>query len=183
MQEVKQLGQLLRIFIYIEEGILCLSILTSLGMILKTKRVFSRIIMQPSAKMSAAPEYDYVWRVRDLSLRSCIGYLSLILSMTNYICSCGYIYLYMAYSGAVADNNLDSIQCEIASAWAMLGYCTLFQATLGTLCCLIFISSCCLKSLHALGFICPLTTTWIKKRLLSLPHRYEHYRDEFDFEC
>ena len=73
-----------------------------------------------------APEYDYVWRVRDISLRSCIGYLTLIVGMTNYVCSCGYIYLYMAYTGAVAENNLDSIQCEIASAWAMLGYCTLF---------------------------------------------------------
>ena len=44
--EVKQLGDLLRIFIYTEEGILCLSILTCLGMILKTRRVFSRLIIK-----------------------------------------------------------------------------------------------------------------------------------------
>ena len=78
---------------------------------------------------------------------------------------------------------MDSLKCEIASAWAILSYCTLFQATLGTFCCLIYISSFLVKVCHALGFICPMFTTMIKKKCLRLPRRFNHYEGEFDFEC
>ena len=182
--EVKEYGDLLRTFIFIEEGILCLSILTSLGMIVKTRSIFNQLIMrQKGALCLVAPEFDYNWQVRDLSLKSCIGYLTLVVSMSNFACSIGYIYLYFHYTDLVAENNLDSNQCEFASAWAILSYCILFQATLGTLCCLIYILSGCLKTCHAIGFICPIITTRIKKCCLKIPRDFGHYQNEFNFEC
>ena len=44
--EVRELGELLKTFIYIEEGILCLSILTCFGMVLKTRSIFNRLIVK-----------------------------------------------------------------------------------------------------------------------------------------
>ena len=40
-----------------------------------------------------------------------------------------------------------------------------------------------LKVCHAVGFICPLITTAIKKNLLRIPTSFGHYDGEFDFEC
>lgn len=155
-------------------------------MIFTTRSVFKRLVLGQKGGItinSVAPEYDYNWQVRDRSLRSCIGYVTLLGGFANYGCSIAYIYAYWAYTQAVEANNLDSITCEITSSWAILSYCTLFQALLGSLCCLIFISSCCYKSCHALGFICPVFTTRIKKTFKGLPRRYTHYINEFDFEC
>ena len=96
-------------------------------MVLKTRIIFNRLIVKAKGAICrSAPGFDYIWRVRDQSLRSCIGYLTLVGGMANYACSSAYIYLYMAYTGAVAKNNLNSTQCEIASAWAIMSYCTLF---------------------------------------------------------
>ena len=44
--EVRELGELLKTFIYIEEGILCLSILTCFGMVMKTRSIFNRLIVK-----------------------------------------------------------------------------------------------------------------------------------------
>ena len=70
--------------------------------------------------------YDYVWQVREYSVKSCVGYLTLAIGMINYITSCFFIRMYVRYGEAVKNNNLDSLQCEIASAWVLLSYCSLF---------------------------------------------------------
>jgi len=101
---VKENGDRLRISIYVEEALLCLQILTSLGMIIKTKSVIKRLILRQKGSInfySAAPEFDYSWQVRDLSLKSCIGYLTLLTGMINFACSIVYIYFYWAYTEAV----------------------------------------------------------------------------------
>ena len=73
----------------------------------------------------------------------------------------------------VDDNNLDSLECEVASAFAIVSYCSLFQVTLGSITCLIYICSSCIKTCHSLGFICPLFTNVVKKKYWSIPREFD----------
>ena len=128
-------------------------------------------------------QFDYCWEVRNRSLKSCIGYATLVTGAINYGFSMVFIDQYIAYSQAVEDNNLESTQCEVASAFGIVTYCSLFQVTLGSITCLIFTLSFCLKFCHALGFICPMFTTMIKKNYNKIPREFNLYESEFDFEC
>ena len=122
--------------------------------------------------------------MRERSLKSCIGYLALLIAVGNYCFSIFFISQYMGYSNGLEDNNLDTIECEIASAFGIVSYCSLFQVPLGSITCLIYVCSSCVKTCHSLGFICPITTTMIKKNYWKIPREFDHYaEEEFDFEC
>ena len=170
--------------IYIEEAIIFFSILGSIGMIFRTRYVYRKLITRRKGAFSAVNlQYDYCWEVRDRSLKSCIGYATLLVGALNYGFSMVFIDQYIAYSQAVEDNNLDSTECEVASAFGIVSYCSLFQVTLGSITCLIYVLSFCVKTCHALGFICPMFTTMIKKNYNGIPREFELYESEFDFGC
>ena len=102
VQEIKEYGDILRSSIYVEEILLCLSILTSLGMIIRTRYVFNKLVLkQKDAMTIVAPEFDYNWNVRISSLQSWIGYLTLTVGAANFLCSGSYVYLYFLYSDTV----------------------------------------------------------------------------------
>ena len=130
-----------------------------------------------------APEFDYNWTVRISSLRSWIGYLTLAVGAANFMCSIGYVYIYFLYKDVVVKNGQSEVSCEMAAQWTIFCYCAFIQAAPGTLCCVIYILCSALKTCHAVGFICPLITTKIKKNCLRIPTNFGHYQDEFDFEC
>ena len=78
----------LRTFVYIEEGIMLLSILSSLGMMFQTKVIFKRLITRKKDALNIVTKhFDYNWEVRERSLKSCIGYLTLAIGAINYIFS------------------------------------------------------------------------------------------------
>ena len=83
--EVQKSGEFLRVLLYIEECIILLSILTSLGMIFQTRKVTQRLITKQKGGLNiVTPHYDYSWEVRDRSLKSCIGYFTLTIGAINY---------------------------------------------------------------------------------------------------
>ena len=133
--------------------------------------------------------YDYCWEVRERSLKSCVGYFTLLTGVVNYAFSIAFIAKYVDYSDAVEQNKLDTIKCEIVSSFAIVSYCSLFQVTLGSITCLIYISSFCVKACHSSLFLCPVLTTGVKKRIKGIPREFDFYgnandgQGEFDFDC
>ena len=92
IDEVNERGDRLRNLIYIEEAIILLSILTSLGMVLRTRFVYKQLITRKNGAFDAvSSHFDYCWEVRERSLKSCIGYLTLIIGMGNYVFSMVFI--------------------------------------------------------------------------------------------
>ena len=87
---VKDEGEILRVLIYIEEGIILLSIFTSIGMIFQTKSLLKKLITEKKdadgkgSLDTVTQNFDYCWEVRDRSLKSCIGYTTLIIGAINY---------------------------------------------------------------------------------------------------
>ena len=131
----------------------------------------------------STPHFDYVWEVREKSVKSCIGYVSLFLGMLNYATSMYFISQYVDYNNTVEDLDLDEAACELESAWVMVSYCSLFQVLLGSMTCLAYIMSCFLKTCYAAFFACPGFTTNCKKKYWKIPTTFNHYESEFDFEC
>ena len=154
-------------------------------MIFRTRHVYKQLITNKKGALSGvSSHFDYCWEVREHSLKSCIGYLTLIVGAINYGFSMVFIDKYMAYSQAVEDSNLESIKCEIASSFAIVSYCSLFQVTLGSITCLIYFCSFLVKACHSLGFVCPNFMTMMKKNIWKIPREFEQlYETEFDFEC
>ena len=119
--------------------------MTSLGMILRTRNIFNRLITkqpvnirptkskyptfeqtQPSQMPARTSTYDYVWEIRELSVKSPIGYSALLVGISNYVCSMIYISHYMDYSKLVESYGFNSEECEISSAFVIVSYCCLF---------------------------------------------------------
>ena len=109
------------------------------------------------------------------SLKSCIGYMTILVGFANYVSSIVYIYWYMKYSKSLDRYNLDDEACEIESSWIVLTYCSLFQIPLGSLCCLIYTLGCMIKVGWALTFLCPGCVTKLKKKRRGIPLSFEHY--------
>ena len=173
--------------IYVMEAILFLSIVTTLGMIMRTRNMYNgqnKLNKGIATTMqNVSPHHDYLWKTRELSLKSWIGYPTLLVGMTNYVCSMVYIREYVKYNSSVEDNELDAIKCEIAGSWVIVSYCSLFQVMLGSLTVLLFVLSFLLKACHAIGFAFPMITTRFKKSWWGIPRDFGHYANEFDFRC
>jgi hypothetical protein len=150
--EIKTEADGLQVFVYVMEAIIFLAILASMGLILRTRNIFNRLITKqpikivspkskypiygkekPTRQQARAAKvagsiatYDYIWEIRELSVKSPIGYLGLITGITNYVCSMIFISHYMDYSKLVESYGFDSEECEVSSAFVILSYCCLF---------------------------------------------------------
>ena len=102
--------------------------------------------------------------------------------MLNYAGSCAVSWYYMKYDNLLESNKLDTTVCEVAGAWVIVSYCLLFQITLGTLTCFMYVTSALLKGIHAAGFACPGPTTCLKKCFLRIPRDFDHYSQELVFD-
>lgn len=114
---------------YVEEVIILLSILSSISMILKTKQVFNNLVpryKESVTRVSSKRYFDYLRDVRNSSVKSRVGYAALSIGILNYVSSIVFVSQYMKYSTIVEDNDFDSEECEVASAFVILTYCSLF---------------------------------------------------------
>ena len=169
--------------LYIEEVVLLATILVCFGMILKTRIVYRKLVKKrKDAIPFVSPRFDYLWEVRESSLKSCIGYLTLAIGFLNYLSSWTYIYRYVQYTESLEANNLEERNCPIASSWVILSYCSLFQVPLGSLCCMIYTLSCCIKVGNALTFSCPVVMMKLKRKVRGIPQSLDIYADELKFD-
>ena len=183
VSQVKTDAQFLTTLVYLLESVLALTIFTSLGMVIKTKLASKQLVERRKGERTAvSPHYDYLWLVRDTSLKSCVGLSTLALACLNYACSIYYIRSYLLYKTVLEENNFDAISCEIEGSWLILSYCSLFIVPLDSLPIVIYSLSCLLKTCHAIGFAMPVTTTKLKKKYWGIPRQFHHYEGEFDFQ-
>ena len=118
---------MLTYLIYIEEVIIFIAILASIGTIFRTKMVYNRLMKnQKNAMKSVSHHNDYLWQVRQHSLKSCVGYIALITGMLNYASSMFLISRYWSYNQTLEANGLNVETCEVASSWVIVSYCSLF---------------------------------------------------------
>ena len=186
ISEVNDERQNLFLGVHLMQAMIVLTFFTSLGMIVQTKYVFRKLTKkQEGSVMTGESNYcDYLWVVREHSLRSVVGYTALVIGILNYLCSIAFIREYVIFTDLMQTHGLDLRNCEVESAWVITSYCCLFQVPLGSLCCLIFHASCCVKFWHAFVFtFCPLCLTRFKKTYNKIPRQFGHYSGEFSFEC
>jgi len=129
------------------------------------------------------PHWDYTYWVREHGVRSCLGHVTLVIAISNYVFSINFVRQYVLFSVMVENNNLDSVDCEVPSALFIVTYCSLFQIPLGSLVCIIYIFSFLIKFIYACFFLCPLITTKFKKIYWRIPRDFTHYSNTFDFTC
>ena len=168
----------LTLILYFEEAVILLTIIACIGMIIRTKQMYSRIIISRKAFKrftDTTYTFDYLRSVREGSLLTVIGITTLLISLANYVASAIYIYNYVSYIEALERNHIQKTDCEVASAWVILTYCSLFEVLPGTLCFLIICISCHCKVCYAAWFLCPVCHTSIKKRLKGYPQQFDHY--------
>ena len=109
------------------------------------------------------PTHDYLWAVKQHTLKSYIGYFTLLLALANYVCSIFLIKQYMEYMKTVANHSLDALACEVPAAWIIVSYSSLFEVTMGSILLVICVLGLLIKGCHALCIICPTTTQRVKK--------------------
>lgn len=89
--------------------------------------VYKRLMKnQKDTIKSVARRHDYLWQVRQHSLKSCVGYISLLTGMVNYASSINLIGRYWSYNQTLEANGLNVETCEVASSWVIVSYCSLF---------------------------------------------------------
>ena len=172
IDEVEERAQTLTQLNYFAEFMLCMSMITSLGMVLRSRNVFNRVVTKQKYAMTSASSsrrFDYMWQVRDQSVKSWIGYLALFIGLLNYFTSINYAREYILYSNELKEHNLDEITCEVAGSWIILSYSILFEVALGTVFFLICITFILVTGLPAIGIGCPVWTINMRKRMRGLP--------------
>ena len=88
-------------------------------MIILSKNVFNRMIAKKKGKLILSKEemsrsadcFDYIKEVREKSVKSCIGYITLAVGMLNYTTSMFFISEYIDYNNTVDGLNLDQTEC------------------------------------------------------------------------
>ena len=95
----------MRHYIYVEEGILFLSILSSLAMMLHTKNNFDKYpkaIRKVQSKSKILFEEtawaDYTFWVRNNTILSGLSYLTVVIALSNYIFSIIFVRQYLLYN-------------------------------------------------------------------------------------
>jgi hypothetical protein len=112
-----------------------------------------------------------------------MGHITLFIAICNYVFSINFVRQYVIYNVMVEQNNLDAVKCEVPSASFFVGFCSLFQIPLGSLICILYISSFMVKFIYACFFLCPLITTKFKKIYWRIPRDFAQYSNSFDFNC
>ena len=110
---IKAEGESLRTLVYASEGILSFSVIASIAMLIRTKKIYSRNTNPDKSQIlsvsaSVTPQWDYLWQVREAALRSCVGYSALLVGMLNFAWSIYFVYRYMKFVYLVEDNDFDS---------------------------------------------------------------------------
>ena len=128
----------------------------------------------------------YDFHMRNDSIRSVPAKLLLVLAIVNYLFSFAFMNGYDSYTEANKnnENGAEKTNCVIPGAFSLATYSMIFVMGSGSLILAYLVLAGLFKIVHILMLqISPMCVMIVKKRYHNVPRTFNHYGNEFNFEC